>query len=155
MNNPPSKLHSGKIFHSSITTGHDHNNSPASLSSVIGSAIEELPIQSPSSERFKSDVACMFSLSQASGIDDDTDSLDQFCQMCTTDEGLCNTTDSGRCPVDNHSATVGGSPNIVVTHKNSSDIPFVTGGSDAVLGGSVPFCSHISERPFSSIGAYV
>jgi hypothetical protein len=144
MNNPCSKLCSGKIFRSSITTGHDHSNSLASLSSVIGSIIEELFIQSPSSEQFKSDVDYRFSLTQASGTDDDMNSLDQFCQICTTDVGFWNATNSGKSPVDNHSATAGGSPNIVVMHKNSSDVPSVTGGS-------VPVCSHISEHPFSSV----
>jgi hypothetical protein len=46
MNNPHSTLRSSQIFRSS--TGRDRNNSPASLSSVIGSVIEELPHQSPS-----------------------------------------------------------------------------------------------------------
>ncbi|MFN9982856.1 MAG: hypothetical protein ACK53Y_23200, partial [bacterium] len=74
-------------------------------------------IQSPSSEQFKSDVDYRFSLTQASGTDDDMNSLDQFCQICTTDVGFWNATNSGKSPVDNHSATAGGSPNIVVMHK--------------------------------------
>jgi hypothetical protein len=78
MNNPCSKLCSGKIFCSSISTGHNCNNLLASLSSVIGSVIEELSTQSPSSQCFKSDVVYMFSLTQASGTNDDWISFANF-----------------------------------------------------------------------------
>jgi hypothetical protein len=88
----------------------------------------------------------MFSLTQASGTDDDMNSLDQFCQMCTTNE----VPDSGKSPVDNHSADVGGSSNIVVMHKNSSGTPSVTCGSHAILGGSLPVRSHVSDCSISS-----
>jgi hypothetical protein len=95
MNNPRFKLRSGKIFCSSIGTGCDCNNSSASLTSVIGYVIEELSIQSPSLELFKSDVVYMFNLTQASGTNDDLNSLDQVCQLCTSDVGYPNAAESG------------------------------------------------------------
>jgi hypothetical protein len=75
----------------------------------------------------------MFSLTQASGTNDDLNSLHQFCQLCTSDVGNPNAADSGKIPVDNCSATVGATPNIAVMHKNTCDVPSVTGNSDTVL----------------------
>jgi hypothetical protein len=51
----------------------------------------------------------MFSLTQASGTNDDMKSFDQFCKICSIDE----VPDSGKSPVDFQPADVVGSSNVL------------------------------------------
>jgi hypothetical protein len=71
MNKPRSQLRSGKIFSSSLGTGRARKHSRDSLSSIIRSIVDELSIQSSSSEHIKTDVVFMFSWTQSSFTDDD------------------------------------------------------------------------------------